>query len=52
MKNLNFNWFSGIAMILFLYPLQPLQAQCTPSLGTASDFVIYTAGGAVANTAI
>lgn len=52
MKNLNFNWFSGRFTILFLYPLLTTQAQCIPSLGTASDFAIYTAGGAVANTAI
>lgn len=52
MKKLDFNWFSGIFTILFLYPLLPAQAQCIPSLGTASNFAIYTAGGAVANTAI
>ncbi len=52
MKNLNFNWLSGLFTILFVYPLLPTHAQCIPSLGTASGFAIYTAGGAVANTAI
>lgn len=52
MKNLNFNWFSGIAMILFLYPLQLLQAQCTPSLGTASNFTIFSSIGAISNVGV
>jgi hypothetical protein len=52
MKNLNFNWFSGIAMILFLYPLQPIQAQCTPSLGTASNFTIFSSIGAISNVGV
>lgn len=52
MKNLNFNWFSGITMILFLYPLQPLQAQCTPSLGTASNFAIFSSIGAISNVGV
>jgi hypothetical protein len=49
MKNLNFNWFSGICMILFLYPLQSSQAQCTPALGTASNFAIFSSSGAISN---
>jgi hypothetical protein len=52
MKNVNFNWFSGIGMILFLYPLQPLQAQCTPSLGTASNFAIFSSIGAISNVGV
>jgi hypothetical protein len=52
MKNLNFNWLSGIGMILFLYPLQPLQAQCTPSLGTAADFSIFSSIGAITNVGV
>ncbi|MBP6754661.1 MAG: DUF3494 domain-containing protein [Bacteroidia bacterium] len=49
MEKLNFNWFSGIGMILFLYPLLPAQAQCTPSLGTASNFAIFSSSGAISN---
>jgi hypothetical protein len=52
MKNLNFNWFSGICMILFLYPLLPVQAQCTPSLGTASNFSIFSSIGAISNVGV
>jgi hypothetical protein len=52
MKNVNFNWFSGIGIILFLYPLQPLQAQCTPSLGTASNFAIFSSIGAISNVGV
>jgi hypothetical protein len=49
MKNLNFNWFSGIGMILFLYPILPVLAQCTPALGTASNFAIFSSSGAISN---
>lgn len=49
MKKLNFNWFSGICMTLFLYPLLPTQAQCIPSLGTASNFAIFSSSGAISN---
>jgi hypothetical protein len=52
MKNLNFNWFSGLGMILFLYPLLPAQAQCTPSLGTASNFAMFTSVGNISNVGI
>jgi hypothetical protein len=52
MKNLIFNWFSGLGMILFLYPLLPAQAQCTPSLGTASNFVIFSSIGAISNVGV
>jgi hypothetical protein len=36
-------------MILFLYPLLPTYAQCTPSLGTASNFTIFSSIGAISN---
>ena len=52
MKNLNFNWLSGLFIILFVYPLLPTHAQCTPSLGTASNFVIFSSIGAVSNVGI
>jgi hypothetical protein len=52
MKNLNFNWFSGLGMILFFYPLLSAQAQCTPSLGTASNFALFTSVGNISNVGI
>jgi hypothetical protein len=52
MKNTQFNVVRSLFLTLFLGALLPLQAQCIPGLGGASGFAIYTAGGAVANTAI
>jgi hypothetical protein len=52
MKNVNFNWFSGIGMLLFLFPIQSSQAQCTPSLGTASNFTIFSSIGAISNVGV
>lgn len=52
MKNLNFNWLSGLFIILFIYPLLPTHAQCTPSLGTASNFAIFSSSGAISNVGV
>lgn len=52
MKNLNFNWLSGLFIILFVYPLLPTHAQCTPSLGTASNFAIFSSSGAISNVGV
>jgi hypothetical protein len=52
MKNIQFSVVRSLFLTLFLGVFIPSQAQCVPGLGTASGFVIYTAGGAVANTAI
>jgi|UPI00048376E3 hypothetical protein len=49
MKKLNFNWFSSLLITLILYPLLPTNAQCTPSLGSASNFAIFTSFGAISN---
>jgi hypothetical protein len=52
MKKTKFSLVRTIFLTLFIGTLLPSYAQCIPSLGGASGFAIYTAGGAVANTAI
>ena len=52
MKKTKFILVRCISLTLFLGTLIPSQAQCIPVLGSASGFAIYTASGAVANTAI
>jgi Ice-binding-like/Putative metal-binding motif len=39
-----------IVIVTFLIPLISLHSQCLPSLGSASDFTIFTAVGALSNT--
>jgi hypothetical protein len=50
MKNFNL-YFTGL-IIVFLYPLLPAFAQCTPSLGTASNFAVFSTNGAVSNVGV
>ena len=38
--------------LLFLYPLIPVYAQCTPPMGTAANFAVFTTIGAISNVGI
>lgn len=49
MKNVTFNLFSKEVLLILMYPLIPNYAQCLPSLGSASNFTIFTAAGALSN---
>jgi hypothetical protein len=50
MKKVIFKKLDWIVILTFIVPLIPLHSQCLPSLGTASDFTIFTAVGALSNT--
>lgn len=52
MKNLTFKWFGRVFMLLFLYPLIPVYAQCTPPMGAATNFAVFTTIGAISNIGI
>ena len=49
MEKTNFNLFCWTIMSFFWGGLLTTSAQCLPSLGSASGFVIYTASGAISN---
>lgn len=50
MKKVIFKKLDWIVVVTFLIPLISLHSQCLPSLGSASDFTIFTAVGALSNT--
>lgn len=52
MNNLNFNWLSGLFIILIVFTQNPIYAQCTPSLGSASNFTIFSSNGAISNVGV
>jgi hypothetical protein len=52
LKKLNFNWFSGLFIILFVCSVYPIHAQCTPSLGSAANFTVFSSIGAISNVGV